>query len=78
MSRIKWPHAAYSTVVGVPIGSGMKEKDKAWLVEYEKCHTALRNCQYENSTLKEDNVRLKHENEFMLRLINERLGNEEI
>ena len=75
MSNVKWPHAAYSSVVGTPvIGGAMKEKDRAWLVEYETCHRAMRNCQSENSVLKEENQRLRHENEFMLRLINDRLN----
>lgn len=75
MSNVKWPHAAYNVAVGVPIHySNMNETDKAWLVEYGKCHTALRDCQLENSFLKEDNQRLKHENEFMLRLINEQMN----
>ena len=75
MSNVKWPHRAYSEVVGVPVHHGkMKETNKAWLVEYEKCHTALRDCQLENSFLREDNQRLRHENAFMLRLLNEQMN----
>ena len=75
MSEVKLPHAAYSEAVGKPVISGaMKEKDRVWLIEYQTCHSAMRDYQYENSVLKEDNQRLKHENAFMLRLINEQMN----
>lgn len=40
-----------------------------------KIFRELQNLDYELTTLHEENKRLKHENEFMLRLINER-GNQ--
>ena len=75
MSNVKWAHAAYYAATGKAVGAGnMTEKDRIWVIEYEACHSALRNCQHENSVLKEENQRLKHENEFMLRLINDRMS----
>jgi hypothetical protein len=50
----------------------MTETEKEIWVAHEKCYNKLLSEFFENSRLREENLRLKHENEFMLRQINER------
>jgi hypothetical protein len=48
----------------------MTEVEKEIWVAHEKCYNTLLSEFFENSRLREENLRLKHENEFMVRLVN--------
>ncbi len=48
------------------------ERDKQWVQKYTHLHEQAMRMDMELVTLRAENLRLKHENEFMLRLINER------
>ena len=48
------------------------ERDKKWVQKYTHLHEQAMRMDMELVTLRAENLRLKHENEFMLRLINER------
>lgn len=48
------------------------ERDKQWLQKYTHLHEQAMRMDMELVALRADNLRLRHENEFMLRLINQR------
>ena len=48
------------------------EHDKHWVTEYGSVFHALQSAEQEVLRLRADKLRLQHENEFMLRLINQR------
>lgn len=48
------------------------ERDKQWVQKYTHLHEQAMRMDMELVGLRAENLRLKHENEFMLRLINER------
>ena len=66
----------YTYAVAAKIhGSSHAEKSeeaKAWMRMYQSAFNELTNIDMECVTLREENKRLRYENEFMLRLVNER------
>lgn len=60
---------AFRRAVLACISKEEKEELAAW---YDFLHRNFERIEYDMITLKDDNLRLKHENEFMLRLINEK------
>lgn len=50
-----------------------EERAKDLFVEFQAKHNELGNAKNLITTLQEDNSRLKHENEFMLKLINKHM-----
>jgi len=66
------PFVIWKKVLGSRFTSQMTEAEKEIWVAHEKCYNKLLNEFFENSRLREENLRLKQENEFMVRLINER------
>lgn len=63
---------AYS-IAGLP-ASKWTERDKHWLTHYRHIEDVASALDREVFTLRAENLRLKHENEFMLRLINQKGG----
>lgn len=69
---VEMPHAVGAKIHG-NWDSCLKSKiGMEWVHFYKKCYDRLVKAECDNITLAQENLRLKHENEFMLRLINER------
>jgi len=66
------PFAIWKKVLKSRFPRQMTEVEKEIWVAHEKCYNRLVNSGFEISRLNGENLRLKHENEFMLRQINER------
>jgi hypothetical protein len=64
------PFSIWKKVLGSRFPAQMTEAEKGIWVEHEKCYNRLVNSGFEISRLNGENLRLKHENEFMLRLVN--------
>lgn len=65
--KIEYP----ARVAGKPL-KDWDERDKQWVAKYTHLHAQAMRMDMELVALRAENLRLKHENEFMLRLINER------
>jgi hypothetical protein len=50
----------------------LSDDGRAWALEYQRVFDQLSNLDRECTTLRGEITRLKHENEFMLRLVNEK------
>lgn len=46
------------------------EQTRRWVAEYQRLFSHMQDCEREIITLREQNKRLQHENDFMLKLIN--------
>jgi hypothetical protein len=64
------PFDIWKKVLGARFALRMTEAEKEIWVAHEKCYNRLVNSSFEISRLNGENLRLKHENEFMLRLVN--------
>lgn len=69
--EIEYNHAIALRVHGSAFNVKSKEA-KAWMDAYSYTFNQLVNIDRECVSLREENSRLRHENEFMLRLINDR------
>ena len=65
---------AYEVAVSIygSLPRAKSEEAKAWLTAYQNAFDQLSNLDCECVTLREENKRLRYENEFMLRLVNDR------
>lgn len=52
------------------------ERDRQWVHKYTQLHELAMRMDMELAGLRAENLRLKHENEFMLRLINAEHGSQ--
>lgn len=79
-TTIRGKKVPYTWQVSVDIyGSIQKatsEEAKHWMNSYQTLFDETRELDLECTTLKDENQRLRHENEFMLRLTNERINHE--
>jgi hypothetical protein len=66
------PFTIWKKVLGARFPAQMTEAEKEIWVAHELCYNRLVNSGFEISRLNGENLRLRHENEFMVRLINER------
>ena len=69
--EIEYTYAVAAKIHGSSHAAKSKEA-KAWMMAYQRAFDELTNLDMECVTLREENKRLRHENEFMLRLVNER------
>ena len=67
---MKYPSKVYYDCVGKSVGGRISETNKKWIDEYSRCFNKLKDVEFELSIVKEENMKLKYENEFMLNMIN--------
>ncbi len=69
--EIEYPYAVAAKIHGSSHAEKSEEAN-AWMMAYQRAFDDLTNLDMECVTLREENKRLRYENEFMLRLVNER------
>lgn len=65
------PYEAVTKICG-NMSRSMGDDTKAWMTQYQRLFDEMVNLDRECTTLRDAKRRLEHENEFMLRLVNDR------